>query len=65
MKSLPHLLIWLAIVAIAVGIVYKILGVDLSGTFDVYPVKPQSFLNFAEVILLLSIALFLKNKQDV
>lgn len=65
MKKLPHLLIWLAILSIVVGIAFKILQIDLGGTFGMYPVRPLSFVNFSEVILLLSIALLLKNRNDV
>ncbi|MDP8244597.1 MAG: hypothetical protein P9L94_10990 [Candidatus Hinthialibacter antarcticus] len=65
MKSLPHLLIWLSILSIIIGIVFKVAQIDLGGTFGMYPVRPLSFVNFAEVILLLSIALLLKNRSDV
>lgn len=65
MKKLPHLLIWLSILSIIIGIAFKVLQVDLGGAFGMYPVRPLSFVNFAEVILLLSIALLLKDRSNV
>lgn len=57
MGSLPKYLIWISILSIVAGVIYKVLGIDLSSIFPRYPVEPQSFLNFANVILLLSIAI--------
>lgn len=57
MNKLPILLVYLALVAIVCGIVFKLLGFDLTFIFPEYPFQPQSFLNFANSILLLAIAL--------
>lgn len=59
MNSIPKSLIYLAVVSIVVGLVIKVFGIDFSqaGWFVTFPVKPLSFLNFSNSILLLSIAL--------
>ncbi|MEW6237365.1 MAG: hypothetical protein AB1656_23890 [Candidatus Omnitrophota bacterium] len=57
MKSIPKLLILLGIIAIIVGIVVKLIGIDFSSAFVLYPFKPQSFMNFANSLFLLSIAI--------
>ncbi|MBI1390274.1 MAG: hypothetical protein GC154_17680 [bacterium] len=62
MKKLASILIYAAVVSIIVGIAFKVLQIDLSAQFSTYPVRPLSFVNFSEVILLLAIALLLKDK---
>ena len=57
MNKLPSQLIYLAVAAIVFGVAFKLLGVDLTPIFPDYPFQPQSFLNFANSILLLAIAL--------
>ncbi len=69
MKVLSIILIVLAILSIAGGVVVKLLGLDLSafGFSDVYPFRPQSFIDFADTLLLLAIAfigLSLAEKQE-
>ena len=63
MKFLPKTLIYLAIVSIICGLLYKILNMDLvkMGISTVYPILPNSFLRFSNSILLLSIALSVLN----
>jgi hypothetical protein len=62
----PKLLILLATLAIIAGIAVKLLGMDLSamGISQQFPIKPQSFLNFANSALLLSIAVTLLRKNN-
>lgn len=66
MKTIGKILVYLAAIAIIAGIVVKIGGINFSdmGISVNYPIKPQSFLNFANSILLFSIALFLMDKGD-
>jgi len=65
MKTAGKILVYLAALAIIAGIVVKIAGINFSdiGISVNYPIKPQSFLNFANSILLFSIALFLMDKR--
>jgi len=62
----PKLLVYLALISILAGIVVKLFGIDFSemGIMTQFPVKPQSFINFAEVILLLAISITLLRKKD-
>lgn len=66
MREIPKVLIFLSVLSLAAGILVKIVGFDFSqlGIGTTYPVKPQSFLNFSNTILLLSIALLLSNKKS-
>ena len=66
MKTIATILVFLAALAIGVGIVVKVAGIDFSsmGMSVQYPIKPQSFLNFANSVLLFSIALLLMKKPD-
>lgn len=66
MKIMAKMLVFLAALSILVGIVVKLAGFDFSamGISVQYPVKPQSFLNFANSVLLFSIALLLMSNQD-
>ncbi len=68
MKSLPKIFVYLAILSIILGIITKLLGIRLSdlGFSDVYPFRPQSFIDFADTMLLLAlsfIGLFWLEKQ--
>ena len=66
MREIPKVLILLSVLSLAAGIIVKLIGFDFSqlGIGAIYPVKPQSFLNFSNTILLLSIALLLTNKKN-
>ncbi len=67
MKTIAKIMVFLAAISILVGIAVKLIGVDFSamGLGIMYPIKPQSFLNFANSVLLFSIAIFLmKNDED-
>lgn len=57
MKDLPKQLIYAACASIILAIVFKLFAIDLTAVFGKYPFAPRSFLNFANSILLLSIAL--------
>ncbi len=56
-KWLPITLIWLGVISIIIGILFKLFQIDLSQTFDLYPFQPRSFLNFAICVFLLSISI--------
>lgn len=66
MKNTAKILVYLAALSIVVGIGVKVFGIDFSsmGISTQFPIKPQSFLNFANSILLFSIALILLDKQN-
>lgn len=57
MKALPKQLVYAACISILLAIAFKLFGIDLTAVFEKYPFAPRSFLNFANSILLLSIAL--------
>lgn len=57
MKQLPKVLIILGVLAIVAGIFVKLFALDFTDMFSLYPFKPQSFLNFANSVFLLSIAI--------
>ncbi len=57
MKNLPKVLIIIGLVSIVLGIIVKIFALDFTDMFSLYPFKPQSFLNFANSVFLLSIAI--------
>ena len=62
----PKHLVYLSIISIILGIIVKILGIDIgamTGLMPTYPLKPLSFLNFSDTILLLAIALILLRRD--
>lgn len=66
MNNLPRILIAFALVSMALGVLVKLFGADLTGYLiaGTYPVRPISFLNFANTLLLLSIAVSLLNRGE-
>ena len=62
----PKHLVYLSIISIVLGIIVKILGIDIgamTGLMSTYPLKPLSFLHFSDTILLLAIALILLRRD--
>lgn len=64
MATLAKLCVAVAVIAVIAGIVFKCAGLNLNGYFPTYPVKPGSFLNFADTVLLFSIAFLLMAKKE-
>ncbi|RJP26245.1 MAG: hypothetical protein C4527_15745 [Candidatus Omnitrophota bacterium] len=69
MKHVPKILIFVSILSIFLGVLVKVFGIQLSDYVfsDLYPFRPQSFIDFANTLLLLSIALIgmqFLNKND-
>ncbi len=64
MREIPKVLIFMAVLSLVIGIIVKLIGFEFSqlGIGTLYPVKPQSFLNFSNTILLLAIAILLSKK---
>ncbi len=62
----PKSLVYIALISIAAAIIGKMFGINFAemGIITEFPIKPLSFINFAEVILLLSIAITLLRKND-
>jgi hypothetical protein len=59
MSNFPKMLIFLAILSLFMGICFKLLSIDITTYFGLYPFQPRSFLNFSNTILLLAIAFLL------
>lgn len=64
MNNGPKILVLLAGLSIVVGVLIKLIGVDLSamGISTTFPIKPLSFLNFSNSVLLFAIAWILLQK---
>ncbi|HOJ59470.1 MAG TPA: hypothetical protein PK878_04220 [bacterium] len=66
MNNGPKILVVLAGISIVVGILVKLAGLDLSamGLSTTFPIKPLSFLNFSNSVLLFAIAWMLLKKTE-
>ncbi len=66
MSNAPKVLIYIAVISLVLGVLIKAIGFDFAyyGISMNYPIKPQSFLNFSNTVLLLSIALSLTGKKE-
>lgn len=59
-------LVYLAALSIILGLVAKVFGIDFTSLnlTSTFPIRPLSFLQFANTLLLLSIALSLLDRQE-
>jgi len=67
MNNGPKVLVLLAGLSILVGILVKLIGLDLSAMgiiSSTFPIKPLSFLNFSNSVLLFAIAWILLKKTE-
>ena len=66
MKSLAKYCIYIAMFSLLLGIISKLLNIDYTsmGISVNYPIHPKTFLEFANTLLLLAIALLLAGRSD-